>query len=86
MTVVDLRPRHETIDLDRMGALDADFFDLIVLDLKILPLPDLIAPADILLLDRFPGLRIDLLLLETVPGLLVDPVEGDPLRARSGRI
>ncbi len=69
-----------------MGALDPDLLDLVVLDLKVLALADLVAAADVLLLDRLAGLGVDLLLLETVSGLLVDPVERDPLRARRGRI
>jgi hypothetical protein len=34
--------------------------------LKILPLSDLVPSANVLLLDRIPGLRVDLLLLEPV--------------------
>ena len=69
-----------------MRAFDPDLLDLLVLDLKILALPDLVAAADILFLDRLAGLGIDLLLLQAIAGLLVDAVEGDPLRARCGRI
>ncbi len=86
IAIVDLLARHEAFDLERMRALDLDLLDLLVLDLNVLALADLVAAADVLLVHRLGGLRIDQLLLEPVAGLLVDPVERHSLRAGRSRI
>jgi hypothetical protein len=39
--------RHEAVDLDRMGALDMNFFRFFVIDLEVLALSDLVSAADI---------------------------------------
>src|SRR5262249_48967088 len=82
ITVVDLGLRYKAVDVDCVGALDLDLLDLVVLDLEILALADLVAAADVILLDKIAGLRIDQLLLQPIAGLLVDAVEGDALGRR----
>src|SRR5262249_46066567 len=86
VTIVDLRTRHEAVDLDRVGTLDLDRLDLRVFDLDVLSLGHFVAAADVFLLDRISSLGIYKLLLQPVSGLLVDPVERDALSARGSGI
>src|SRR5207253_1774218 len=54
VAIVDLRSRHKTVDFEGTGALDPNFFEFVILDLKILPLSDLVPSANVLLLDGIP--------------------------------
>jgi hypothetical protein len=65
--LVDLEARHEAVDFDRMGALDLDGFEFLVLDHEVLPLGDLVAAALVFRVDRLAGLLIDELLAQPVP-------------------
>src|SRR5207248_7935628 len=84
--LVDLLARHETVDLDHMGALDLDRFELRVLDDQVLPLGDLVAATLVLGLDRLVGFLIDELLAQPIAGRLVDLPEGDALGGRAGGV
>ena len=77
--LVDLLARHETVDLDHMGALDLDGFEFLVLDDQVLPLGDLVAAALVLGADRLTGFLIDELLTQPIAGGLVDLREADAL-------
>jgi hypothetical protein len=61
-------PWDEGVDREGMGAFDPELFDLFVLDLKVLPLSDLVATPNILFFDRLAGFGIDKLLLQLIPG------------------
>ena len=78
--------RHETVDLDHVGALDLDRFELLVLDDQILALGDLVAAAFVLGIDRLAGFLIDELLTQPIAGRLVDLPEGDALCGRAGGV
>ena len=56
--------RHETVDLDHMGALDLDCFQLVILDHEVLALGHLVATAFVFGGDRLMGFLIDELLAE----------------------
>src|SRR6185503_7520051 len=73
---VDLRPRHEFIDLDRLLAFQSDRLELLVADLDVLAFLDLVGLDDILL--------VDLAVADAVASLGVDLVEADFL-ALTGR-
>jgi len=84
--LVDLLARHETVDLDHVGALDLDRFEFLVLDDQVLPLGDLVAAALVLGLDRLAGFLVDELLTQPITGRLVDLPEGDALCGRAGGV
>src|SRR5450631_400548 len=86
VAIVDLRSRDKSVDRDGVGAFNSNLLDLLVLDLEVLPLANLVAATNVLLLDRLGCFGIDELLLQPVSGLFVDPVERNSLRARRGRI
>src|SRR6202007_1019824 len=73
--IIDFGARPESVDFDRMSALDLDFFDFVVLDREVLALANLVAATNVLLFDRLAGFGIDELLLQPVSGLFVDPAE-----------
>ena len=64
VAIIDLGSWDEGVDREGMGAFDPELFDLFVLDLKVLPLSDLVATPNILFFDRLAGLGIDTLLLQ----------------------
>ena len=76
---VDLRHRHEFLDVDGVGALQRDVVEFVVLEQHVLALLDLVALDAILLLDRLAGLGIDDVVADAVAGLAVDDVEADAL-------
>src|SRR5262249_53525212 len=86
VTIVDLGSRDEGVDSDCVGAFDPNLLDFLVLDLKILALANLVAPANVLLFDRLTGFGVDELLLQPVSGLFVDAGKRNALRAGRGRI
>ena len=77
---IDLLARNEALDVDRMGALDADGFEFLVLDDDVGALPDLVSLDLLVVLDRLAGLRIDELAFDAVSGLPVEGMEADPGR------
>ena len=80
--LVDLGFRHETVDVDRMAALDRDGVELFVLDLQVDALVDFVAPALVIGVDRVARRFVDQLLAQAIAGLLVDLAEGHPLARR----
>jgi hypothetical protein len=84
--LVDLRARHEAVDLDGVGALDLDRVQLGIIDDEVLTLGDLITAAFIFGGDRFAGLLIDELLAQAIAGGLVDLPECDALGGRARRM
>ncbi len=84
--LVDLLARHETVDLNHVGALDLDRFELRVLDDQVLPPGNLVATALVLGIDRLAGFLIDELLTQPIAGRLVDLPEGNALCARAGGV
>ena len=63
VALVDLVPRHETIDLDGMIALDLDGFQLFLFDLDVIAFAHFVAAALLVALDDVAGLGVDHLLL-----------------------
>jgi len=86
IAIVDLSSGNKRIDRDGVGAFDLNLLDFLVLDLEVLALANLVAAANVLLLECLAGFGVDELLLQSVCGLFVDPVERNSLRARRGRI
>src|SRR5229473_2236153 len=84
--LVDLGPRHKAVDLDGVGALDLDRFELRILDDEVLALGDLVAAAFVLGGDRRAGLLIDELLAQPIAGGLVDLPKRDALGTRARRM
>ena len=76
---VDLVPRHETVDVDGVVALDRDRVDLLVRDLDIGALGVFVAAPLVGSLNRLARHLVDELLAQPVAGLLVDLAEGDAL-------
>ena len=64
--------RHKSVDLDGVGALDLDRFELRILNDEVLALGHLVAAAFVLGGDRLAGLFIDELLAQAIAGGLVD--------------
>ena len=82
---IDLGSRRETLDVDRVAALDFDLVQLFVGDGDVIALGDLIALDALVALDDVAGFGVDILLLEAIAGLGVQHVEGNLLgRARGG--
>ena len=77
--------RHKSVDLDGVGALDLDRFELRILNDEVLALGHLVAAAFVLGGDRLAGLFIDELPAQAIAGGLVDLPEGDALGTRAGR-
>jgi hypothetical protein len=69
--LVDLLARHETVDLDHVGALDLDRFEFLVLDDQVLSLGDLVASALVLGADKLAGFLIDELWRSRLPVALL---------------
>ena len=84
--LVDLHRRHETIDFDRVLALDLQGLDLVVLDLDVDALVDLVAAPLVGGVHRLARLLIDQLLAQAIAGFLVDLAERDALGRCGGRI
>src|SRR5215471_9535983 len=78
--------RHKSVDLDGVGALDLDRFELRILNDEVVALGHLVAAAFVLGGDRLAGLFIDELLAQAIAGGLVDLPEGDALGTRAGRM
>src|SRR2546425_6228921 len=76
--------RHKPVDLDGVGALDPDRFELGILNDEVLALGHLVAAAFVLGGDRLAGLFIDELLAQAIAGGLVDLPQGDALGTRAG--
>jgi hypothetical protein len=55
ITIVDSRLRHKPFDVDRAGALDGDFLELLVLNGHILILADRVPFDHVLVLDHVAG-------------------------------
>ena len=85
VALVDLRARHEAVDVDGVVALDFERFDLLVLDLDVDALVDLVAADLVGRVDHLARLVVDQLLAQAVAGLLVDLPERHPLGARGRR-
>src|SRR4029079_5244426 len=81
---VDLGPRHQLIDLDRLLAFQRDCLELLVADLDVVAFLNLVGLNDILLLDFLARVLVDLAVTDAVYGLRVDLVEADFL-ALAGR-
>ena len=86
VALVDLFFGHELVDVDGVRALELDGVDLLGLDLDVLALGQLVAPALVVLVDDPPGLFVDHLLAQAVAGLAVDLVEAGLLGLAGGRI
>src|SRR6516164_5839619 len=84
--LVDRAVRHKSVDLDGVGALDLDRFELRILNDEVLALGHLVAAAFVLGGGRLAGLFIDELLAQAIAGDLVDLPEGDALGTRAGRM
>src|SRR5262249_3984268 len=84
--LVDRGVRHKSVDLDGVGALDLDRFELRILNDEVLALGHLVAAAFVLGGDRLAGFFIDELLAQAIAGGLVDLPEGDALGTRAGRM
>ena len=63
VAIVDLRSWDEGVDGDGVGAFDPDLLDLLVLDLEVLPLTNLVAATNVLLLEHVACFGVDELLL-----------------------
>jgi hypothetical protein len=74
------------VDLDDVGALDLDRFELLILDHQVLALGDLVAAALVLGADGLAGFLIDKLLTQPIAGRLVDLPEGDAFSGRAGGV
>src|SRR5204863_9575044 len=85
IALVDLRERHELVDLDGVRALELDCLELIIVHDDELVLAGLVALADLVAGDLFAGLAIHLLVADAVSRRLVDLAERDLLRARRRR-
>jgi len=84
--LVDLAAGYQTVDLDRMGALDLDRVQFRVLDHEVVAFADLVAAALVLGSHRLAGLLIDELLAKPIAGGLVDLPESNALHARARRM
>jgi hypothetical protein len=69
--LVDLRVRHKRINVDGVRTLNPDCLQLFVFDLDKFVLPDRVASALVLSIDRLAGLRVDELLLRRLPVFLL---------------
>src|SRR5262249_61574741 len=78
--------RHKSVDLDGVGALDLDRFELRILNDEVVALGHLVAAAFVLGGDRLAGLFIDELLAQAIARGLVDLPESDTLGPRAIRI
>ena len=83
--LVDFLFRNKFIDVDEPRALKRDRFQLLVVDFNVIPLADLVAFYNIVLLDLAAGLRIHLLVADTITRLFVDLMKSDLLAFRTGR-
>jgi hypothetical protein len=84
--LVDRGARHKALDLDGVGALDLDRFELRILNDEILALGHLVAAPFMLGANRRAGLFIDELLAQTIAGSFVDLPEFDALCRRARRM
>jgi hypothetical protein len=82
---VDLGPRHEALNVDRMCALYLNRFQLVLVNFHVLALGKLVAAPFMRGIDRAARLLVDHLLAQTVPGLRVDLVKMRFLALRSRR-
>ena len=80
VSLVDLLPRHESVDLDDMGAFDFYLLEFFVLNHEILVFADFVSPALLLGQHGLTCFFVDQLLAQAMAGLLVDLPERDPLR------
>jgi hypothetical protein len=85
VALVDLRARHEAVDVDGVVALDLQRLDLFVFDLDVDALVDLVTAALVGRLDHLAGHVVDELLPQAVAGQLVDLAEGHALRTGGRR-
>src|SRR5262245_49005052 len=84
--LIDRGVRHKAVDLDGVGALDLDRFELRILNDEVLALGHLVAAAFVLGGARLAGLFIDELLAQAIAGGLVDLPQRDALGTRAGRM
>src|SRR5205085_11609495 len=84
IALVDLGPRHKAVDVDGVGALDLDRFELVLLDLDIAALAQFITASLLVALDDTAGVLVDHLLPQPVARLLVDLMEMRLLGLRGG--
>jgi hypothetical protein len=82
--LVDFAPRHELVDIDRLGAFERDRFQFLVGDLDILAFGDFVSLDDLLRRDFLAALGVDLAVADAVAGGAVDLIETD-LLALGGR-
>jgi hypothetical protein len=75
VAAVDFGDRDELVDVERVGALDLNGFDLLGLYLDILTLGNLVAAALVVLVDDLAADLIYHLLAQAMAGLAVDLVE-----------
>jgi hypothetical protein len=78
---VDLTPRHELVDLDRVRASDRDALQFIASYFDVATLADLVALDDVLVADGLAGHGIELAVFDPVPGISVDLVKSDLFRS-----
>src|SRR5262249_50790089 len=75
IALVDLVPRHESVDVDRVRALDLDRRELVVVDRHVLALADLVAAPLVRGVDRIAALLVDHQLAQAMARPGVDLVE-----------
>jgi hypothetical protein len=83
--LVDLIPRHELVDLDRVRASDRDGLQLVIGYFDVAALAHLVALDDVFVADRLAGHGIELAIFDPVPGLPVDLVKSDLFALRDRR-
>ena len=71
ITLVDVGPRHEPVDIDSVSALDLDRLQLVFVDFDILPLGQFVTAPLVPGVNHAAGLLVDHLLAEPVSGLRV---------------
>ena len=76
---IDLRARHEMLDLDRMRALDLHVLQFFGFEQDVIVAGDFVAFHAIGGLDEVAGLGVDILLLQPVARIAVHHMEGDAL-------
>ena len=84
VTLVDILPRHELVDLDRMGTFEGNVVQFVLADLDVGIGIDLVSLHDVFRRDFFPGLGVDLLVFDAVSGRSIDLVEADLFRIGRG--
>ncbi len=71
ITLVDVGPRHEPIDIDSVRALDLDCLEFVLVDCNIFSFRQFVSAALVLSVNDASSLFVDHLLMQPVPGLRV---------------